>query len=112
MEGNFSNRKTLLGSGSLADGDHSEKSGLKPEPDEDDIEKADIETMKAREWDEFKEANPRFVPARYPFMVATVLLTSNFQGIREYHQSGLIDHIRLNVKADWMFQAHGVCEKD
>lgn len=22
--------------------------------------------MKAREWDEFKEANPRFVPARYP----------------------------------------------
>ncbi|KAL1868757.1 hypothetical protein VTK73DRAFT_3509 [Phialemonium thermophilum] len=30
-----------------------------PEPDEDNIEKADQETMKAREWDEFKESNPR-----------------------------------------------------
>lgn len=29
------------------------------EPDEDDMEKADAETMKARAWDEFKEANPR-----------------------------------------------------
>lgn len=38
-----------------------EKSGLKPEPDEGDYEKADAETMKAREWDEFKEANPRYV---------------------------------------------------
>ncbi|PUU77490.1 TAP42-like protein [Tuber borchii] len=36
-----------------------EKSGIKPEPDEDNYEKADEETMKAREWDEFKEANPR-----------------------------------------------------
>ncbi|KAI2637254.1 TAP42-like protein [Hypomontagnella submonticulosa] len=36
-----------------------EASGRQPEPDEDDIEKADAETMKAREWDEFKEANPR-----------------------------------------------------
>jgi immunoglobulin-binding protein 1 len=36
-----------------------EASGLKPEPDEDDMEKADAETMKAREWDEFTEANPR-----------------------------------------------------
>ncbi|KAH9891486.1 type 2A phosphatase-associated protein 42 [Xylariomycetidae sp. FL2044] len=36
-----------------------EASGMQPEPDEDDVEKADLETMKAREWDEFKEANPR-----------------------------------------------------
>ncbi|KAI0009987.1 type 2A phosphatase-associated protein 42 [Xylariaceae sp. FL0662B] len=36
-----------------------EASMRQPEPDEDDLEKADAETMKAREWDEFKEANPR-----------------------------------------------------
>lgn len=30
-----------------------------PEPDEDDDRWADAETIKAREWDEFKEANPR-----------------------------------------------------
>ncbi|KAI5785540.1 TAP42-like protein [Peziza echinospora] len=36
-----------------------EKSGLQPEPDEDNYEKADAATMKAREWDEFTEANPR-----------------------------------------------------
>ncbi|KAI0866588.1 TAP42-like family protein [Xylaria cubensis] len=36
-----------------------EASGRQPEPDEDNIEKADEETMKAREWDEFKEANHR-----------------------------------------------------
>ncbi|KAK4112316.1 TAP42-like protein [Canariomyces notabilis] len=29
------------------------------EPDEDDMDKADAETMKARAWDEFVEANPR-----------------------------------------------------
>lgn len=29
------------------------------EVDEDDMDKADEETMKARDWDEFKEANPR-----------------------------------------------------
>ncbi|KAI4148351.1 MAG: hypothetical protein LQ340_005121 [Diploschistes diacapsis] len=29
------------------------------EVNEDDLEAADVETMKAREWDEFKEANPR-----------------------------------------------------
>jgi len=34
-------------------------SGLSPEPDEDNIEKADEEIMKAREWDEFVEANPK-----------------------------------------------------
>jgi len=36
-----------------------EKSGLQPEPDEDNHENADAETMKAREWDEFVENNPR-----------------------------------------------------
>ncbi|GIJ86114.1 hypothetical protein Asppvi_004987 [Aspergillus pseudoviridinutans] len=36
-----------------------EKSGMKEEIDEDDMEKADEETMKARAWDEFTEANPR-----------------------------------------------------
>ncbi|KAI0097379.1 TAP42-like family protein [Nemania sp. FL0031] len=36
-----------------------EASGRQPEPDEDNIEKADEKTMKAREWDEFKESNPR-----------------------------------------------------
>ena len=32
---------------------------MQPEPDEDNYEKADIETMKARKWDEFVEDNPR-----------------------------------------------------
>ncbi|OJD20680.1 hypothetical protein ACJ73_07985 [Blastomyces percursus] len=36
-----------------------EKSGQPKEIDEDDIEKADEETMKARAWDEFTEDNPR-----------------------------------------------------
>lgn len=36
-----------------------EASGRLPEPDEDNYEKADAETMKAREWDEFTEANPK-----------------------------------------------------
>lgn len=36
-----------------------EASLRREEPDEDDMEKADAETMKAREWDEFVEANPR-----------------------------------------------------
>ncbi|KAF2258511.1 type 2A phosphatase-associated protein 42 [Lojkania enalia] len=36
-----------------------EQSGIRPEPDEDDLEKADEETMKARAWDEFKEDNPK-----------------------------------------------------
>jgi immunoglobulin-binding protein 1 len=36
-----------------------EASGRRAEVDEDDVDKADEETMKAREWDEFKEANPR-----------------------------------------------------
>lgn len=36
-----------------------EASGIKPEVDEDDYELADKETMKAREWDEYVEANPK-----------------------------------------------------
>ncbi|TLD26898.1 hypothetical protein PspLS_04776 [Pyricularia sp. CBS 133598] len=36
-----------------------EASGRIPEPDEDDEEKADAATYKARQWDEFTEANPR-----------------------------------------------------
>ena len=36
-----------------------EASGRPPEPDEDNMQKADEETMKAREWDEFVEANPK-----------------------------------------------------
>ena len=36
-----------------------EQSGIRPEVDEDDMDKADEETMKARAWDEFTEANPR-----------------------------------------------------
>lgn len=36
-----------------------EASGISPEPDEDNYEKADEETMKARQWDEFVEANPK-----------------------------------------------------
>ncbi|KAI9675973.1 MAG: hypothetical protein M1822_008359 [Bathelium mastoideum] len=35
------------------------QSGIRPEPNEDDMDKADEETMKARAWDEFKEDNPR-----------------------------------------------------
>lgn len=36
-----------------------EQSGIKPQVDEDDFEAADRETMKAREWDEYVEANPK-----------------------------------------------------
>ena len=36
-----------------------EKSGQAPEIDEDDLDKAEEETMKARAWDEFKESNPK-----------------------------------------------------
>lgn len=44
--------------GGMIDGG-GEQSSLHPEPDEDDLQKADMETMKAREWDEFTEANPK-----------------------------------------------------
>ncbi len=36
-----------------------EASGIIAEPDEDNYEKGDEETMKARHWDEFVEANPK-----------------------------------------------------
>ncbi|KAF2803073.1 type 2A phosphatase-associated protein 42 [Mytilinidion resinicola] len=36
-----------------------EQSGIRPEPNEDDLVAADAETMKARAWDEFKEDNPK-----------------------------------------------------
>lgn len=36
-----------------------DQSAMQPEVDEDDMDKADEETMKARAWDEFTEANPR-----------------------------------------------------
>jgi immunoglobulin-binding protein 1 len=36
-----------------------EASGRSPTPDEDNYEKGDAETMKAREWDEFVESNPK-----------------------------------------------------
>ncbi|KAF2873407.1 type 2A phosphatase-associated protein 42 [Massariosphaeria phaeospora] len=36
-----------------------EQSGIRPEPDEDNLLKADEETLKARAWDEFKEDNPK-----------------------------------------------------
>jgi len=36
-----------------------EQSGIRPEVDEDDLVKADEETVKARAWDEFKEDNPK-----------------------------------------------------
>lgn len=35
------------------------QSEIQPEVDEDDLELADRETMKARDWDEYVEANPR-----------------------------------------------------
>ncbi|KAK3390425.1 TAP42-like protein [Podospora didyma] len=36
-----------------------EASWARPEPDEDNYEKADAETLKARAWDEFVESNPK-----------------------------------------------------
>ncbi|KAI9789723.1 MAG: hypothetical protein M1835_001487 [Candelina submexicana] len=36
-----------------------EQSELRPEPDEDNLDKADEETMKARDWDDFTESNPK-----------------------------------------------------
>ncbi len=36
-----------------------EQSGRPAEPEEDNLDKADMETMKAREWDEFTESNPK-----------------------------------------------------
>lgn len=44
--------------GGMIDGG-GEQSGKPAEPDEDNFNKADAETMKAREWDEFTEENPK-----------------------------------------------------
>jgi immunoglobulin-binding protein 1 len=44
--------------GGMVDGGD-EQSGRSAEIDEDNLVKADAETMKAREWDEFTEANPK-----------------------------------------------------
>ena len=44
--------------GGIVDGG-GEQSGRAAEVDEDDMEKADQDTMKAREWDEFTESNPK-----------------------------------------------------
>ena len=44
--------------GGMIDGGGAQ-SGVPAEADEDDLNKADQETMKARNWDEFKEQNPK-----------------------------------------------------
>lgn len=44
--------------GGFIDGGGEQSGGSAP-LDEDDLERADAETMKAREWDEFVEANPK-----------------------------------------------------
>ena len=44
--------------GGMIDGG-GEQSGRPAEANEDDLQKADLETMKAREWDEYKESNPK-----------------------------------------------------
>ena len=44
--------------GGIIDGG-GEQSGIRPEPDEDNLALADEETMKARAWDEFTEDNPK-----------------------------------------------------
>ncbi len=44
--------------GGIIDGG-GEQTGMPAEPDEDNLEKADAETMKARDWDEFTESNTK-----------------------------------------------------
>lgn len=44
--------------GGMIDGGGAQ-SGMPVEMDEDDLDKADQATMKARDWDEFKEQNPK-----------------------------------------------------
>lgn len=44
--------------GGMIDGG-GEQSGMPTEANEDDMERADVETLKARDWDEFTEANPK-----------------------------------------------------
>ncbi|KAL8732517.1 MAG: hypothetical protein Q9166_002731 [cf. Caloplaca sp. 2 TL-2023] len=45
--------------GGIIDGGGQQQSDGPQEADEDDLEKADMETMKKREWDEYVEANPK-----------------------------------------------------
>ena len=44
--------------GGIVDGGGAQQ-GIPAEVDEDDLDKADQETMKARDWDEFTEQNPK-----------------------------------------------------
>jgi immunoglobulin-binding protein 1 len=45
--------------GGIIDGGSEENSGPAGEVDEDNVERADQETMKARQWDEYTEDNPK-----------------------------------------------------
>ena len=45
--------------GGIVEGGNGSGAAAAPEIDEDDVALADAETMKAREWDEFVEANPK-----------------------------------------------------
>lgn len=36
-----------------------EKSGIRPEPEEDDLDIVDAEIMKKRAWDDWKDDNPK-----------------------------------------------------
>ncbi|KAL8861764.1 MAG: hypothetical protein Q9178_001965 [Gyalolechia marmorata] len=45
--------------GIIAGGGQASGSAVSQEADEDDVQKADMETMKKREWDEYVEANPK-----------------------------------------------------
>lgn len=49
-----------------------EASGIIPEPDEDNYEKEEEETMKARAWDEYVESNPKSV-SDYDVLIEGVL---------------------------------------
>lgn len=44
--------------GGMIDGG-GEQSGRPVQVDEDDVEKADLETMQAREWDQYTESHPK-----------------------------------------------------
>jgi hypothetical protein len=44
--------------GGIIDGG-GEKSGIRPEPEEDDLDKVDAEIMKQRAWDDWKDENPK-----------------------------------------------------
>ncbi|KAI9772520.1 MAG: hypothetical protein M1840_000725 [Geoglossum simile] len=52
-----------------------EASGVRPEPDEDNYDKADQETVKARAWDEFTEANPKYVFVYLAFGESMLMVT-------------------------------------